>query len=93
MARIADDPRFHRTTALVHDWLVKFCIGDRALDDVEEEFLTIAAEAGAFVWLLDVQQQLTGPLSPELAVAYPAALADYEIAARALGIYREPRMN
>lgn len=94
MSRIGDSEKFRRATELARGWLIEHCLGDRELDEVDQEFLKMAAEGGAFAWLIDIQQHLNKePLSPELAVAYEGASKDMIAGLVGLGIYQPARTN
>jgi hypothetical protein len=82
-----NDPRFHHATELVRGWLLTHCLGDRELDALDQEMLVMASEAGALVWWLDCQQQMSGALPPKLVAAYEAAARDYAAAIMALDIH------
>jgi hypothetical protein len=94
MARFVDSDRFKHSAELVRNWMrVKHGLDAADLDAVDQELLTLAIEAGTVVWVLDVQQKHSGPLSPELAVAYEAAVKDYVAAISYFGFEIAPAAN
>jgi hypothetical protein len=76
MAKLYDDPGMQRVVTAMR-WRLKQIIGDRVeWDELDEEFLTIAAEAGAFVKVCDLQQECHGPLATRLADVYGEAFGN-----------------